>query len=79
MCVGPHDLFGVVQVVDHGLPFFQAVVINHRFFLFFCLQMQAHTYGIGFGMKLGADHAIIEADGHHRSFEGNMRPFFFNG
>ena len=79
MGVGPHDLLGVIQMIDHGLPFFEAIMFNDRFLLFIRLQVQAHTDRICFGMKLGTDHIFIKADGHHGSFQRYMGPFLFDG
>ena len=54
------------------------IIFNDGLFLFFSLQMQAHTYGISFGMKLCANHVVIKPNGHDGPFERYMRPVFFN-
>ena len=65
-------------MVDHGPPLFKSVVIDDRFFLFLSLQVHAHANSICFGVELGADHVLVESDGHDRSFKRYMRPLFFD-
>ena len=78
MRIGPEDFIRVVQVFDHRFPFFISMAFDDRFFLFFSLQVHAHTNGIGFRMELCADHVIRKTDGHDGPFKRYMRPFFFN-
>jgi len=77
--VGPADLVGVFELVDHAFPFLFAVFGDNDLFAVVAAEVHAHAGGIGFGMELRADHGVGKADGHDRSFEGDMGSFFFDG
>ena len=77
--VGPADLVGVFELVDHAFPFLFAVFGDNGLFAVVAAEVHAHAGGVGFGVELGADHGVGKADGHDRSFEGDMGPFFFDG
>src|SRR5687767_2807366 len=65
-------------MMQHALPFFFAMFLDHGFFLFFGLQVHAHTNGVSLGMKLRTDHIIIKANSHNSPFIGHMWPVLFN-
>ena len=77
--VGPPDFVGVFELVDHALPFFFTVFIDDDMFPVVAPEVHAHSDGIGFGVELGADHGIGEANGHDRSFERDVGSFFLDG
>lgn len=79
MGVGPADLIGIIELGDHVLPFFFAVFGDDGGLAVLPLEVHAHAGGIGFGMELGADHIVIEADRHEGSFQGYMGSLLFDG
>ena len=78
MRIGPDNFIRVFQVFQHALQFGFAVVFDHRFSFVFSLQVEAHTGGIRFRVKLCTDHIFIKPQSHNRSFIRNMRSAFFD-
>ena len=78
MRISPKYLIRIIEVRDHGFPFGFAVVIDDRFFLVFALQVHRHPRRISLRMELRSDHVFIKTNTHDRSFQWNMRTFFFN-
>ena len=78
MAVGHADFFRIIELLNHGLPFFLAMVFNHSFFLVIPLQIHAHSLGIGLRMKLCSHHIGIKPNGHDGPFQGYMGPLFLN-
>ena len=77
--IGPADLVGIVELIDHAFPFFFAVFGDDGLFPVVPLQVHAHAGGVGFGVELGADHVFGKADGHDGSFQWDMGAFLFDG
>ena len=79
MGISPAYFVRIIELIDHAAPFLFPVFGDHCFLPVFALQVHAHPAGIGFGVELGADHVIGEADSHDGPFERNMRTLFFDG
>jgi hypothetical protein len=77
--VGPADLVGIFELIDHAFPFLFAVFGDDDLFAVIAAEVHAHAGGVGFGMELGADHGFGKANGHDGSFEGDMGSFLFDG
>jgi hypothetical protein len=77
MCIGPHDLIGIIKVNQHAYELFFTIALDDGLFFLFGLQIHTHAWRIGFGMKLRSDHIFIKADAHDGSFVWHVWPAFF--
>ena len=76
--VRPPDLVWVFEVLQHTVELIDAMAFDDGLALFFCAQVHAHTGGIGLGVKLGADHIIIEPEAHNGPLVGHMGAALFD-
>ena len=78
MFVGGAYFVGVIQLLNHTLPFRKTMVGNDGLFFIIPLQVHGHAGSVCFRMKLCANHIFIKTNGHQRPFIRHMRPFFFD-
>ena len=55
---------GIIELINHALPFGKTMVGYYRLFFIISLQVHGHTSGICFGVKLSANHVFIKTHRH---------------